>query len=158
MNDSDTDARTRPGGAHPRRARRRLRRHRHQPALRAARRSSARRTACRSTRDNVLGVLSLIFWALMIVVSLKYVVADPARRQPRRGRHPRADRAGARRRRATSRAAPAPLLLLGLFGAALFYGDGVITPAISVLGAVEGLEVGDAGAQALRRADHASAS
>ena len=44
-----------------------------------------------------------------------------------------------------ARAAAALLIALGLFGAALLYGDGMITPAISVLGAVEGLDVGDAG-------------
>ena len=47
------------------------------------------------------------------------------------------------------------LLLLGIFGTALFYGDGVITPAISVLSAVEGLEVAAPALRALRRADHA---
>jgi len=88
----------------------------------------------------VLGLLSLIFWALTIVVSLKYVVlvmrADnqgeggilslltlASRGFPARSR-----------RRAT-------LIVLGLIGAAMFYGDSVITPAISVLSAVEGLEL-----------------
>ena len=47
------------------------------------------------------------------------------------------------------------LVALGIFGASLFYGDGMITPAISVLSAVEGLEVGVAGARVARRADHA---
>ena len=66
---------------------------------------------------------------------------DPARRQPRRRRRAGADRA---RRAARSTGRPRlrhALLLLGVFGATLFYGDGVITPAISVLGAMEGLEV-----------------
>ena len=65
-----------------------------------------------------------------------------ARRQPRRGRHPRAARARARaaaRRRTLGRRAS--LAAVVLFGAALLYGDGIITPAISVLCAVEGLEV-----------------
>jgi K+ transporter len=44
-------------------------------------------------RDNILGVLSLIFWALLLVISLKYCDLRPARRQPRRGRHPGADMA-----------------------------------------------------------------
>ncbi len=44
--------------------------------------------------------------------------------------------------------------MLGIFGAALFYGDGMITPAISVLSAVEGLEVAAPALEALRRADH----
>ncbi len=90
--------------------------------------------------DNVLGILSLFFWSLIVVVTLKYVAfimrannkgeggiialmtlalhnGDPASRRQRL------------------------LVALGLFGAALFYGDGVITPAISVLSAVEGLEL-----------------
>ena len=56
--------------------------------------------AARVTPDNVYGLLSLMFWALIVVVTLKYVDADHARRQPRRGRHPRAHRAGVARRRA----------------------------------------------------------
>ncbi len=89
---------------------------------------------------NVLGVLSLIFWALIIVVSVKYVVFIM-----------RADNKGeggimalmALVQRATTGESRARWLLmtLGIFGAALFYGDGMITPAISVLSAVEGLEV-----------------
>ena len=91
-------------------------------------------------QENILGILSLIFWSLMVVVSFKYVVFIM-----------HADNKGEGgimallslvlgklgkngRRRAT-------ILMLGLFGAALFYGDGVITPAISVLSAVEGLQV-----------------
>lgn len=90
--------------------------------------------------DGVLGVLSLIFWSLIWVVSIKYVLFIL-----------RADNQGeggimaltALARRA---AMPYPrlrrmLVLLGLFGAALFYGDSMITPAISVLSAVEGLEL-----------------
>src|SRR3990172_3522890 len=92
------------------------------------------------TPDNVLGVLSLFLWSLLTVVTLKYVSfimrannkgeggiialltlalhnGDPASRRQKL------------------------LIALGLFGAALFYGDGVITPAISVLSAVEGLEI-----------------
>jgi KUP system potassium uptake protein len=90
--------------------------------------------------ENILGVLSLVFWSLTVLVSIKYLTfvmrADnegeggilallalliPAGADP-----------GPRR---------AALVLLGLFGAALLYGDGVITPAISVLSAVEGLHV-----------------
>lgn len=92
------------------------------------------------TADNVLGVLSLIFWALMIVVTAKYVFFMM-----------RADNRGeggmmallALVLRATERGSAKRLVLiaLGLFGASLFYGDGMITPAISVLSAVEGLEV-----------------
>ncbi|MBI3561617.1 MAG: potassium transporter Kup [Gammaproteobacteria bacterium] len=92
------------------------------------------------THDNVLGVLSLIFWSLIFVVSVKYVVLIM-----------RADNHGeggimalmALVQRATEQRARLRWLLmtLGIFGAALFYGDGMITPAISVLSAVEGLEV-----------------
>jgi KUP system potassium uptake protein len=89
-----------------------------------------------ATRGNVLGVLSLILWSLLLIISLKYLtlilradnrgeggilalatlVSDVARR----GKY---------------------LLLLGLFGAALLYADGMITPAISVMSAVEGLHI-----------------
>ncbi len=91
--------------------------------------------------QNILGGLSAIFWALMIVVSLKYVTL--VLRASNRGeggimallalatslirRHPQWSGA---------------LFSLGVFGASLFYGDAVLTPAISVLSAVEGLEVG----------------
>ncbi len=93
-----------------------------------------------ANHDNVLGVLSLISWALIIVVTLKYVVFMM-----------RADNRGeggimallALVLRSTTRDTRGRTILmwLGLFGAALFFGDGVITPAISVLSAVEGLEV-----------------
>lgn len=92
------------------------------------------------TPDNVLGILSLFFWSLMIVVTLKYVYFIM-----------RADNKGeggiialmtlALHNRDASSTWYRILVTLGLFGAALFYGDGVITPAISVLSAVEGLEV-----------------
>jgi KUP system potassium uptake protein len=88
----------------------------------------------------VLGVLSLVFWSLIIVVSLKYVTFVM-----------RADNKGeggimalmalAQRSMSGSARARWTLAAFGIFGAALFYGDGVITPAISVLGAVEGLEI-----------------
>ena len=91
------------------------------------------------TPDNVLGILSLVFWALMLVISGKYV--SFIMRADNRGEGGimalmalalRDVGAGARRNL---------ILALGLFGAALFYGDGVITPTVSVLSAVEGLEV-----------------
>ncbi len=101
-----------------------------------------RRRASPSTEANVLGVLSLVFWSLVIVVSLKYVVLHHARRQQGRGRHHGADGAGAARRCAATRALRCvDRRCSACFGASLFYGDGVITPAISVLGAVEGLKV-----------------
>ena len=91
------------------------------------------------SHDNVLGVLSLVFWSLMIIVTLKYVLIIM-----------RADNRGEGGIMALTalvlRVARNPrrrwlLTSLGLFGASLFYGDSIITPAISVLSAVEGLEV-----------------
>ena len=92
------------------------------------------------TPDNVYGILSMIFWTLTIIVSLKYVLLVL-----------RADNAGeggliAMLALASQAVKDKPvlrrvLLNVGIFGTCLFYGDGVITPAISVLGAVEGLEV-----------------
>jgi KUP system potassium uptake protein len=89
---------------------------------------------------NVLGVISLIFWGLTIIVSLKYVTL--VLRADNNGEGGimalLALALGAVGGRARLSVA---LLLIGVFGAALFYGDSVITPAISVLSAVEGLEV-----------------
>ena len=91
-----------------------------------------------ATPDNLLGVLSLVFWTITVIISLKYVLLIL-----------RADNHGeggliamlalatvAVRDRPRLRRA---LMTVGLFGTAVFYGDGVITPAISVLSAVEGL-------------------
>ncbi len=88
-------------------------------------------------RINVLGVMSLIFWSLIIVISIKYLVF--VMRADNRGEGGilalmALIRTGHTRRRGL-------LIVMGLFGAALLYGDGMITPAISVLSAVEGLEV-----------------
>lgn len=90
--------------------------------------------------DNIFGILSLILWTLIVVVTVKYVMIVM-----------RADNHGeggvvALMARVVERAQNRPykrvlVVTLGLGGAALFYGDGVITPAISVLSAVEGLEV-----------------
>ncbi len=92
------------------------------------------------THDNVYGVLSILFWTLTLIVSLKYVVLVL-----------RADNNGeggliAMLALASQAVKDKPklrsvLMLVGIFGTCLFYGDGVITPAISVLSAVEGLEV-----------------
>jgi KUP system potassium uptake protein len=92
------------------------------------------------TPDNIYGVLSIIFWTLTVIVSLKYVVLVL-----------RADNNGegglvAMLALASQAVQESPrlrrvLLIIGIFGTCLFYGDGVITPAISVLGAMEGLEV-----------------
>jgi KUP system potassium uptake protein len=93
------------------------------------------------TRDNVLGVLSLIFWSLTLIISIKYLVF--VMRADNNGEggilallalvslQPGGTHAGTRK----------GLIALGLFGAALLYGDGMITPAVSVLSAVEGLKV-----------------
>jgi KUP system potassium uptake protein len=92
------------------------------------------------TPDNVLGILSLMFWTITVIVSLKYVTLILRADNHGEGglvammalaSQAVKDRPVLRRR----------LLLLGVFGTAIFFGDGVITPAISVLSAVEGLEV-----------------
>ncbi|MBS7808919.1 potassium transporter Kup [Variovorax sp. PCZ-1] len=92
------------------------------------------------TPQNIYGILSLIFWTLTVIVSVKYVALVL-----------RADNEGegglvAMLTLASRAVSDKPelrrvLLMVGIFGTCLFYGDGVITPAISVLGAVEGLEV-----------------
>ena len=91
----------------------------------------------------ILGGLSTIFWILMIVVSLKYVVLVMRAHNKGEGGIMAlvALASSAIREHPQWRA---PLLLVGMFGASLFYGDAVLTPAISVLSAVEGLEVGTA--------------
>ena len=93
------------------------------------------------TPDNVLGGVSAIFWALMVVVSLKYVAL--VLRATNRGEG--GIMALLALALSSVRERPrlhAILLVVGVTGAALFYGDAVLTPAISVLSAVEGLEVG----------------
>ncbi len=92
------------------------------------------------TPDNVLGMMSLIFWSLMIVVSLKYVAFITRANNKGEGGI-MALMALALRPIAEGSWQRSGIIVVGLFGAALFYGDGVITPAISVLSAVEGLEV-----------------
>ena len=88
---------------------------------------------------SVLGILSLVFWALMIVVSIKYIVFIMRANNKGEGGIMALMALVLRGERNPARARV--LMLMGLFGAALFYGDGLITPAISVLSAVEGLEV-----------------
>jgi KUP system potassium uptake protein len=90
------------------------------------------------TPDNVLGVLSLIFWSLIITVSVKYLLF--VMRADNQGEGGILALVALIRSKAGPAAHPA-LIAVGLFGAALLYGDGVITPAISVLSAVEGLGV-----------------
>ena len=89
---------------------------------------------------HLVGAVSVIFWGLMMVVTLKYVLL--ILRADNRGEGGiMALTALAVEAAGTSARKRLMLLLLGVFGAALFYGDSVITPAISVLSAVEGLEV-----------------
>ena len=92
-----------------------------------------------ATPENVLGVLSLIIYSLLLVISVKYIAIVM-----------RADNQGEGGILALTALLPPPtegrrvrsaLVLMGIFGAALLYGDGMITPAITVLGAVEGLKV-----------------
>jgi KUP system potassium uptake protein len=93
------------------------------------------------TSENIIGILSLIFWALMLIVSVKYLIFVL-----------RADNKGeggilalmalVTHRPQSGLRSRALLIGFGLFGAALLYGDGIVTPAISVLSAVEGLSVG----------------
>ncbi len=92
------------------------------------------------TQNNILGVLSLIFWTMTIVVSIKYVILIL-----------RADNNGeggliAMLALATTAVKDKPalrrtLMLVGMFGTAIFFGDAIITPAMTVLGAVEGIDV-----------------
>jgi KUP system potassium uptake protein len=94
------------------------------------------------TASNIYGLLSLIVWALIVIVSVKYVAFIL-----------RADNRGEggvlallalvlqREHREADRARRAALIMIGIFGGAFLYGDGIITPAISVLGALEGLEI-----------------
>jgi KUP system potassium uptake protein len=92
------------------------------------------------SEQNILGVLSLIFWALTLTISIKYLIF--ILRADNRGEGGiLALMALARPEHASVGRKSAILIGLGLFGAALLYGDGIITPAISVMSAVEGLEV-----------------
>jgi KUP system potassium uptake protein len=90
--------------------------------------------------DNVLGILSLIFWALVIVVSIKYVALIMRANNKGEGGILALTALALRTQKRGSRGR-AIVVGLGLVGAALFYGDGVITPAITVLSAVEGMSV-----------------
>ena len=94
-----------------------------------------------ASADNILGVLSLIFWALVMVISLKYVVFIMRADNKGEGGIMALMALAQRSARGNVRLRWA-IMILGLLGASLFYGDGVITPAISVLSAVEGLKVG----------------
>ena len=109
---------------------------------------AADRHAVQPTESGVYGVISLVFWAITLIVSIKYVALIM-----------RADNEGeggimalialVRQVGLERRWAQVALVALGIFGASLFYGDGMITPAISVLSAVEGIEVVEPGLDAL---------
>lgn len=97
--------------------------------------------------ENVMGVISLVFWTFTLIVSIKYLALVM-----------RADNRGeggilallalaVRDNEPVKARWPRALMLLGVFGASLLYGDGIITPAVTVLGAVEGLEVALPGVQ-----------
>ncbi len=93
------------------------------------------------TQENVLGVLSLILWSLVLVISIKYVAFVMSADNKGEGGI-LALMALIQRGRLARKLKPRTIIiLLGIFGAALMYGDCVITPAISVLSAVEGLKV-----------------
>ena len=91
--------------------------------------------------ENILGGISAIFWSLMVVVSLKYVILIMRANNKGEGGIMALLALASSSLKKLGRPLT-PILLVGLFGAALFYGDAVLTPAISVLSAVEGLEVG----------------
>ena len=98
-------------------------------------------TGVAPTQDNVLGVLSLIFWALALIVSVKYIAfVLCADNRGEGGILALMALAFPERERASATRAVWVFTILGIFGAALLYGDGLITPAITVLGAIEGLE------------------
>ena len=88
------------------------------------------------TRRSVFGLLSLVFWSLMIVVTAKYVLF--VMRADNEGEGGIMALLGLAAHSDTNQRRRIAMLLFGLAGAALFYGDGMITPAISVLSAVEG--------------------
>ncbi len=93
------------------------------------------------TPDHVLGVLSLIVWSLFIVISIKYMMFVLRADNKGEGGILALTALVAPRAIASAKTRMGVVTALGLFGAALLYGDGVITPAISVLSAVEGLAI-----------------
>ena len=93
-----------------------------------------------ANHDTVLGILSMVFWALMIIVTVKYVTIIMRADNEGEGGIMALMALAQRTLPKDSRSAYA-VGILGIFGASLFFGDGVITPAISVLSAVEGLEI-----------------
>ena len=98
--------------------------------------------------EQVLGVLSLIFWALTVIVTVKYIAF--VLRADNRGEGGTLSLMALAR--GSFRDRPAWILIIGILGASLFFGDAVITPAISVLSAVEGIKVVTPDLRAIRRA------
>ena len=94
----------------------------------------------------VLGILSLVFWSLMVIITVKYVAVIMRADNEGEGGIMALTALAQRTLPAASRSAYI-IGILGVFGAALFFGDGVLTPAISVLSAVEGLEIAAPGLQ-----------
>jgi len=92
------------------------------------------------SEPDILGVLSLVFWTLTVIVTLKYVTLIMRANNNGEGGTMALMALSSQATRDRPRLRTA-LVVMGILGAALFYGDGVITPAISVLSAVEGLEV-----------------
>ncbi len=107
--------------------------------LYAFRQSFAHDSGIDPTASNVMGVVSLIFWSLILVVSIKYLVF--ILRADNRGEGGVMALIALLGAREKNPRVMAVAVVLGMFGAALLYGDGTITPAISVLSAIEGLKV-----------------
>jgi KUP system potassium uptake protein len=97
--------------------------------------------AVRPTPGDVYGVVSLVFWSIMLIVSIKYVVFILRADNDGEGGVMALGALARQGLRSREGRAAAVVMALGVLGASLFYGDSVITPAISVLSAVEGLEV-----------------
>jgi KUP system potassium uptake protein len=97
--------------------------------------------AVRPTPEDVYGVISMIFWSVTLIVSIKYVTV--VMRADNDGEGGVMALTALARRVVRGSGATKAVMVLGVLGASLFYGDSVITPAISVLSAVEGLEVVD---------------
>src|SRR5689334_13176479 len=100
---------------------------------------SADHHAVKPTQAGIYGVVSLVFWSITIIVSIKYVTL--IMRADNNGEGGIMALIAKIQEVALSPNAKRALIALGLIGASLFYGDGMITPAISVLSAVEGLEI-----------------
>ena len=103
------------------------------------------------TSVEVLGILSLIFWSLVLIVTVKYV--HLIMRADNHGEGGILALMALAQRVSVGTHMRNAVALVGIAGASLFFGDGIITPAISVLSAVEGLEVSTPGAGGVRAAD-----